>query len=64
MSADAFLEAETAPEEERETKARTHLIRPNTPPTRTDGLNGMDGRVEEDDEFGMNEEEAQKKQHA
>ena len=33
----------TAFAEERETKARTNPIRPNTPPNGTGGQNGMDG---------------------
>ena len=44
------MKAETVPVEREEDTARKHLIRPKTPPDRTDGLNGMEDKLDEDDE--------------
>ena len=54
------MKAETVPVQEKEDTARKNLIRPKTPPDRTEGLNGMEDKVDEDEEeeneFWKNEE--------
>ena len=45
------MKAETdVPEEEKKEKARTNLIRPGAQPNRTKELNGIDEKVQEEDE--------------
>ena len=61
------MTAGTAPVNEKDDTARKNLIRPKTPPDRTEGLNGMEDKVDEDEEeengFWKNEEEEHKRQH-